>query len=209
MTGPERFEAAVFDLGGVVIDVDPERTVRAWAEETGLAPETLRERLAGKVLSDPFERGEIGLEEFRRDVVAKLGVDLPPEAFERGWTALLGGGLPGIDRVLEGLGRRMRLLILTNTNAPHAAVWRRTGTEVLRHFERVFTSFEMGTRKPEPACFRQVLDYLVLPPERVLFFDDNPTNVEVAARLGMVACLVDGPAALERELAALGIPIAD
>lgn len=205
MTDAQRLDAAVFDLGGVLIDVDPERAVRVWAEATGLAPDALRERLAGKVLSDPFERGEIGPEEFRRDVEDKLGVRLPAAAFERGWAAILGGPLPGIEPLLADLERRMRLVVLTNTNAPHAALWRRTGADILEHFERVFTSHEMGYRKPDPASFQRVLDYLSLPPERVLYFDDTQVNVHAAGKLGMVARLVDGAAAVARELVAAGV----
>jgi putative hydrolase of the HAD superfamily len=66
-------------------------------------------------------------------------------------------------------------------------------------------SFEMGARKPEAACFRQVLDWLGLPPDRVVYFDDNPENVEAAARLGMAARAVNGPADVARELEFMGI----
>jgi putative hydrolase of the HAD superfamily len=199
-------EAAVFDLGGVVIEVEPARAIHTWAGAAGLSPDEVLRRLEGQVLSDAFERGEIGPDEFARQILDRFDGRLSAEAFLRGWNTILGGPLRGIEALLERLARRMRLVCLTNTNAIHAAEFRRTSGALLVPFERVFMSFEMGSRKPEAACFRQVLGYLGLAPDRVAYFDDNPGNVAAAARLGMAARVVNGPADVVRELDAMGIP---
>ena len=205
MANSSPIQAAVFDLGGVVIEVAVERTFRVWASATGLAPEEVHRRLADLSEYLRFERGEFGPEEYRRRVRARLGCPLEDDAFDRGWHALLGGPLPGIEEVLAALATRLRLVILTNTNALHAAEWRRRSAPVLPHFERVFESYVMGCRKPEPAAYRTVLDYLGLPPARVAFFDDSPENVEAAARLGMAARLTKGPAGVRQALGELGV----
>jgi putative hydrolase of the HAD superfamily len=95
--------------------------------------------------------------------------------------------------------------MLTNTNALHSAQFHRTSGPVLARFERVFESWQMGCRKPEPECFQQVIDWLALRPERIAFFDDSAENIEAAARLGLVARLVKGPQEVERELVAMGV----
>jgi HAD superfamily hydrolase (TIGR01509 family) len=41
----------------------------------------------------------------------------------------------------------------------------------------------MGLRKPEPAAFQRVLDYLALPPGRGAFSDDHQENVDAASEL--------------------------
>jgi putative hydrolase of the HAD superfamily len=198
----------VFDLGGVLVEVDAGRAPIAWAEAVGVSAEEVLRRIGGQTLSDAFERGEIAPEAFGRQVRDRFDGRLSAEAFLRGWNAILGAPLPGTEALLAllaRLARRMRLAALTNTNAIHAAAVRRTCARLLEPFERVFMSFEMGARKPEAACFRQVLDWLGLPPDRVVYFDDNPENVEAAARLGMAARAVNGPADVARELAALGV----
>lgn len=197
--------AAVFDLGGVLVEVDGGRAPIAWAEAMGVSAEEVLRRIGGQTLSDAFERGEIAPEAFARQVRDRFDGRLSAEAFLRGWTAILGAPLPGTEALLARLARRMRLAALTNTNAIHAAEVRRTCARLLEPFERVFMSFEMGARKPEAACFRQVLDWLGLPPDRVVYFDDNPENVEAAARLGMAARAVNGPADVARELEFMGI----
>ena len=96
-------------------------------------------------------------------------------------------------------------MAVTNTNAAHTARWRVLYGRVLRHFERIFLSHEMGTRKPEPECFRQVLAYLEIPPGQVVFVDDAPENVAAAEALGMVGIVATDPPAVERRLGELGV----
>jgi len=199
-------QAAVFDLGGVVIEIVLGRTIRAWAALADLPPEKVQELVAGDLPNYyKLERGDFDVDVFHRHVCELLGRPLGKEAFLRGWRALLGGPLPGIDDLLARLQGRVRLLMLTNTNALHSAEFHRTCGPVLARFERVFESWQMGCRKPEPACFQQVIDWLALPPERIAYFDDSAENIEAAARLGLVARLVRGPQEVERELAALGV----
>lgn len=200
----------MFDLGGVVIDVSLSRTVAAWAEATGLAPEEVRRRLLAD-LADyyQFERGAMEPDEFRRRVGRMLGRPLADDAFDRGWQALLGGPLPGIETLLARLAGRLRLALLTNTNVLHSQHWRQTCAGLLGRFEQVFESWRMGCRKPEPACFRQVLAYLALEPERVAYLDDGAENVEAAGRLGMVARLVRGPEEVARALEGLGVAVGE
>ncbi len=208
MTEP-RIEAVVFDLGGVLIEVEPERTVHAWAETTGLPAAEITGRL-GAILSDPFERGDLTPTAFRADMVGRLGVPLSDEAFDAGWLALLGDPLPGAEALLADLAGRLRVAVLTNTNALHTPVWTETAAAVLRHVERVFTSHDLRTRKPEPAAFQAVLNWLGLPAARVAFFDDNADNIAAAAALGMAARQVFSPQEVRHELAALGaLPGAD
>jgi putative hydrolase of the HAD superfamily len=48
-----------------------------------------------------------------------------------------------------------------------------------------YYSHALGVAKPDPAFFTAILGDLGLDPDLVLFVDDNPVNVEVAARLGL------------------------
>jgi epoxide hydrolase-like predicted phosphatase len=201
-------QAAIFDLGGVIMDVSVERTVRAWAASTGLAVKEVGRRVADLSHYVRFERGEMTEDEFHRVTCRLLGCDLAREEFERGFNALLGRPLPGAEAVLADLAPHMRLVALTNTNAIHSRVWEPACAGALRHFERVFKSHEMGCRKPEPAAYLRVLEYLAVAPGRVVYFDDVDENVSAAAALGLVARCVKGPAEVARELAALGIPVA-
>ncbi len=55
----------------------------------------------------------------------------------------------------------------------------------LDEFEVQIWSCEHGVIKPNPAIYRICLDALGCEPQRTLFFDDRPDNVEGARRAGM------------------------
>ena len=61
-------------------------------------------------------------------------------------------------------------------------------------FDREFYSCDIGHKKPDSAYFLAILAALELSPERVLFIDDNETNVAAALDLGMnAAAFQPGP----------------
>ena len=58
-------------------------------------------------------------------------------------------------------------------------------------FEVIVDSSAVGIRKPDPAIYRMALDQLGVAPERSVFLDDAPGNIEAARALGMHAILVE------------------
>ena len=83
-----------------------------------------------------------------------------------------------------------RLALLSNTNPIHIdEVRRRLGPfgygEFARCFERIFYSYEMGLRKPDPTIYAAVDRELgITSPAEVLFIDDNAANIASAAAYG-------------------------
>jgi putative hydrolase of the HAD superfamily len=198
-------KAAIFDLGGVVIDVRVENIFRYWGRCIGLTAQDV----AGKFETDshaPFERGEISPEEFHQYVVKKLGAAIAFEDFYRGWNSIFCGVIPGIESLLAKLSGRLRLAMLTNTNDPHARRWRELYGEVLASFEKIFVSCEMGMRKPEPRCFHAVLDAMGLEPAHAVFIDDNRDNVEAGVAAGMKGIVAESPQQIAGRLAEMGVP---
>lgn len=77
------------------------------------------------------------------------------------------------------------------------------GQGFYKYFSRVFNSYNHGMTKQEPEFFRLALGQLGASPERSLFVDDNPGNVERARELGMRAILYVDRDGFERDLTAL------
>jgi HAD superfamily hydrolase (TIGR01509 family) len=199
--------AAVFDLGGVVVRIDPARTYAAWARATGLSAEQVAERYRFDETYERYECGQVTSGDYHHHVAGLLGRGLSFDDFRRGWTALLAGLIDGIDRLIEQMAGTLRLLVLSNTNALHQEAWRRLYAPVLGHFERVFCSHEIGVRKPHPGCYRPVLDYLCVEPGRVAFIDDHPPNVAAAESLGMCGIFAHGPDEIVQALQRRGIDV--
>ena len=55
----------------------------------------------------------------------------------------------------------------------------------LQEFDGGIFSYEVQSIKPEEKIYRLLLERYRIRPERAVFFDDRPVNVEAAARLGI------------------------
>lgn len=204
MTSNHDIRAAVFDLGEVVLHVDLERTLSAWTS-AGASADRVRDFYRTETEYRRFERGEIDAKAYHRILVDHVGHPLSFQAFLDGWNAMLGETIDGIVDLLTRLEGRLRLVALSNTNCEHEKIWSARNADALRYFERVFTSHDIGSRKPEPACFQAVLDYLALPAESVVMVDDRPDNIDAAVRLGMKGITATDPTQIARRLEDLGV----
>ena len=178
-------EAAIFDLGGVIFGISIDPIIRSWAESSGIPPQKIAEKFKADSHYERFETGEISPEEYRAHICHIIGAQLSPEDFDRGWNCIYLDVLPGIESILAEIRQYLRLVVLTNTNQIHAPVWRARYTMILTYFEEIFTSHEIGARKPEPEAFQTVLDYLGIEPGKVVFFDDNLENAQGANAVGI------------------------
>ena len=198
-------DALLFDLGGVLIDVDPGRAFAYWARAIDGDPRALARRYVPGELYARHERGEISEACWFAALRAQLGLDgLADDAIAAGWNALLGDAIPGVAALLERASERWPLYLFSNTNRTHEAVWARRHAALLAPFARRFVSFELGLRKPEPGAFAAVARAIGVPAGRILFFDDLEANIEGARRAGLQAVHVRGTADMEAAIARLG-----
>lgn len=100
--------------------------------------------------------------------------------------------LDGIPELLERLGGRFDLAVITNTHDRNLVPDHLERMGVLRLFEKVITSVEFGTRKPGPAIFRHALTVLDASPGDCVYVGDNfEADYRGAASAGMRAVLID------------------
>lgn len=201
------YKALVFDLGKVVFDLSFDRVFQSWATASGKPAETIKKRFRFDLLFRQSERNEISPEYFRKALLQKMDIRLTDAEFDAGWCDLYLDAYPGIDELLIRLKANYKLVALTNTNEIHEPVWRKRYAGTLTHFEKIFTSHEMGTRKPEALSYRLVLEYLECEPGEVLFLDDNEENTGGAEDLGIHTILVTSFEQMKNELQKKGIPV--
>ena len=97
------------------------------------------------------------------------------------------------DDAIAGIVRRLRrdglVCCLASNQMRYRARYMSESLGYGRLFDREFYSCDIGHKKPEAAYFLAILSTLELPPERVLFIDDNEANVAAALDLGMNAAV--------------------
>lgn len=176
----------VFDFGNVLIEIDPARSIEAF-QSLG-AEDHLH--LDAAHFHD-VETGALSAVGFRKALRGQLKWAAADSSIDRAWNELLLEVPPRTTAKLHQLRTKgYRLALLSNTNPIHIdEVRRRMGPHgyaaFTRCFDRVFYSFNMGLRKPDPAIYAAVDHELgIASPDDVLFVDDNAANIASAAAHG-------------------------
>ena len=183
-------KALIFDLGNVVFKISFDYALQYWAQAAKADFKQLKDNYAFDEYYDRFEKNQIAPSVFKNHLMSQLKIKFEGDAFERGWNSIYDEVIPGVPELLAELKKSYRLVALTNTNIVHYPAWVAKYAKELEIFERVFSSHVIKHRKPEPAAYQVVLDYLQMPPAQTWFFDDNPENVTAAQKMGINAVLV-------------------
>jgi putative hydrolase of the HAD superfamily len=185
------FKALLFDLGGVLIDINYQATQRAF-ENLGVSDFNERyTQLAQNELFDRFECGEVSPQHFVNLLLPFAQSGTSPNQVVAAWNAMI-GTFP--QRKLELLthlkNQQQALYLLSNTNALHMvevakSLQKVSDSGLNSFFEMVFLSHEIGKRKPHPETFIWVCQQMGFEPADVLFIDDSPQHIEGAIRAGL------------------------
>jgi putative hydrolase of the HAD superfamily len=186
-------EALLFDLGGVVIEIDFDRVFSHWALSSNQSLEILRSRFAFDSNYERHERGEIDALEYFASLRKSMGINITDEEFIAGWNSLYVGEMPGVSTLLSTVGEKLPIYAFTNSNFTHQLVWSKMFKRVLSLFQEVFVSSEIGKRKPEPAAFHAISNDIGVKLEKILFFDDSLENIEGAEKVGIQTVHVTSP----------------
>lgn len=197
--------AILFDLGGVLLEIDVARALATWQPHSRLAPDELRARFA---FDEPFQRHETGhLDDdgYFAHLAQHLALDCDADQVRAGFNAILVAEIAETVELLEALRGKVPRYAISNTNPAHVAEMERAFPGFLARFDRVFVSHEIGHRKPHPEAFQHVLQAIAVPAHEVLLFDDLAPNIAAASALGIQAVQVRSPADVREALQARGL----
>ncbi len=192
-------KAILFDLGRVLIDFDFRRAYRALAGLCPYAAEEIPRRLAGTGLVERFETGLVEPREFVDQLCQILDSKVDYEQFREIWSSIFTEILIP-ESMLEGLGRRYRLVLVSNTNALHFEMIRETYGHLLGHFDDLVLSHEIHAMKPRPEIFQAAVERAGCRPEECFYTDDIAAYIEGARRMGIDAVRFESRAQLEGEM---------
>ncbi|HEY1287137.1 MAG TPA: HAD family phosphatase [Burkholderiales bacterium] len=189
-----KVDAIVFDMGGVLVDIDLHRAFAAWGGAAGVPADTLAARFTVDDACLAHERGELDDRAYFAHLRGALGLrQLSHERMLAGWNAIIGEPIPGIEALVQRLASRLPLYVFSNTNTAHVAHFTPRLRHLLEHFRAMYMSCELGRRKPDAEAFARLSELIDLPPARLAFFDDVEANVAGARRAGLQAHHVTRP----------------
>ena len=199
--------AIIFDLGGVLIDWNPEHLYRKiFKNEPDMkdflknicTPDWNEEQDAGRTLKEATET---------------LIKEYPSQeenirAYYDRWHEMLAGTIEGTVEILRKLrdSKKYKIFALTNWSAETFPI-ALNRYEFLHWFDGVVVSGTEKIRKPFPDFYKILLNRYDIEKEEALFIDDNARNVDAAKQLGIDAIHFISAHQLSQELAARGIEL--
>jgi putative hydrolase of the HAD superfamily len=194
---PERFfntmaatKNIIFDLGGVLLDIDYQKTIDAF-EKLGVQHfEAMFSQFKADALFEKLETGHISEAEFYASIKKRTEIPLTNEQIEDAWNALILNFRTASLDFLEKLSANYKLYLLSNTNSIHLIFFKnlftqKTGKPLLdAYFIKAWYSNEIGLRKPNEDIFEFVLQEENLKATETLFIDDTLMNIETAKKMG-------------------------
>jgi glucose-1-phosphatase len=192
-----KYKAILFDFGNVIINIDPELTLKAFAEISGKPLERVRQKIEMNQLNRRYEVGMFTDEEFREIVRQTIGYPFSDQEVDIAWNALLLDLPPHRVSLILKLQSKYPVYLLSNTNSIHIKKCDQIFKEqfgipnVKALFTKAFYSYEMELWKPDKLIYQTVLDEIGLNANDVLFIDDNAANIASAKEMGFQTILND------------------
>ncbi|HLU88127.1 MAG TPA: HAD family phosphatase [Taishania sp.] len=186
----KQYEYILFDLGGVLIDIDYHATTSAFANLNVPNFDEIYSQALQTDLFDRFETGKISSQHFINLLLEKLPTRITPNEVVSAWNAMILDFQPKKITYLESLRSSHKISLLSNTNDIHMDKVRRklklvSDKSLEDYFDFTFLSQEIGYRKPEAAAFQLVCETLNAKPNEILFIDDSEQHIIGAQQVGM------------------------
>lgn len=193
----EKIENIIFDLGGVLLDIDYNLTRNAFEQLGVLNFDEMYSQAGADQLFQKLETGKISEESFYKELNRRTGLNLSPEAIRLAWNAILLNFRESSLQFLDSIRPKYKIFLLSNTNCIHHTSFskiffnKNREKSFEKYFDKVFYSFEIGLRKPDGICYDWVLKEIGVDPGKTLFIDDSYQNIEAAKKVGLQTVHLD------------------
>lgn len=187
----ENIKHIILDLGGVLLDIDYQRTEDAFVQ---LGMQDFAQHYTQAVQSDffsDFETGKMDEQQFLDRINEWIPGGAREEDIVAAWNAMLLDFPLRRLQILQQLQLHYDIVLLSNTNSIHERAFNQKlrslcGFNSLAVFvDKIFYSHHIGMRKPDVATFEYVLNYTGFDPAHTLFVDDSQQHIAGAQNAGI------------------------
>lgn len=181
----------IFDLGGVLIDIDYHKTARAFKKLGAQNFDEQYSQAGADKLFEALETGMIADEEFFERMQKYCHPTTTHQQIENAWNEILLSFRQPSLQFLESIKDKYNLFLLSNTNSIHKKAFNiilknETGFDSMDHyFVKSYYSHLIHQRKPYVATYNFVLSDANISATETLFIDDSPVNIEGAREAGL------------------------
>ena len=195
----------IFDLGGVLLNIDYKLTEQAFIDLGITNFGGLYSQIRQNSFFDDWETGRLTKQQFIEGLKSACGIDMSEDQVCKAWNAMLLDMPLRRLQLLQQLRLYYDLVLLSNTNEVHeeavTGIVRDThGQMLVAFFDKVYFSHRIGMRKPDAEIFRYVLGDNDWKAEETLFIDDSIQHIEAAKVLGIQAIYLEPGMTIEKDI---------
>jgi len=191
MKNPTGIKNIIFDLGGVLLNIDYQRTSNAFKELGYAAFDNMYSQYRADELFEKLETGAISNEDFYAVLQTAAASPVEKIKLTEAWNAMLLDFREGSLEYLKKLAGQYNLYLLSNTNSIHLEAVEQVFEKQFgkgsldEYFTKAYYSNRIGRRKPNPDIYSFILEDAGITAATTLFIDDSYNNLEAAAAVGI------------------------
>ncbi|MFX1322522.1 MAG: HAD family hydrolase [Promethearchaeota archaeon] len=181
-------KAIIFDLGGVVVELDFSRFFKDIIEISPLNTPNSSLLLEFWRQSDIYHQGKITNKEFYSQACELLQTcALNQEQFFDSFNSVISHVKEDFLALIKNLKEQnnIKLLCLSNVNSSHWHYLLEQNKEIVELFDELILSFEVHLTKPDPRLFKLAIQKAECKAEEIVFIDDGLNNIRSARELGI------------------------
>jgi glucose-1-phosphatase len=185
-TNKAEIKAIIFDIGSVIVRLDPSRAIAAIGAGSRLSPDKVWAAVPQDPLWHGWQEGRVTPTDWYQNVIARFHTPISFDEFCDAWNSILCPELILPERLFRQLSKKCRLVLLSNTDPIHVGCME-SKFPFIRYFPERIYSCDVGASKPGLKIFRAAIRAAGVPANQILFIDDIRENVLAARRIGLNA----------------------
>ena len=186
----KNIKAIIFDLGGVILNIDYDLTIKEFEKLGVLNSTSYYSKNEQKKIFNDLEIGKTSEKEFINAVKLKTN-NANENQIKHAWNKML-LNLP-LEKLIfiKSIMCNYQTFLLSNTNSIHISYFKNSLSETEwklfeSAFNKIYFSYKIGMRKPSVKIFEYVLKENHLKAKNVLFIDDSIQHINAAQKIGIV-----------------------
>ncbi len=203
-----KVKAIIFDLGGVIIDLDFSNFYNSIILQSPLNKPQTPIMLEFFRQSDMYHQGNMTDDEFYQLACDLLQVCMVDQSdFFNAFNSIISGYNTEVTEIIKKLrdSNQYKLLALSNVNSSHWDFILNKGWEFIDWFDELILSHETHLIKPNPKVFEYAIKKAGCKSKQIVFIDDGLNNIKSAKELGITGIKYTNSVELLNEFKKLNI----
>ena len=183
-------KTVIFDMGGVIVDVQRDRAVRNFKAIGVSDADSLIDSYHHKGIFIDIENGDIDASEFCHLLCQHTGREIAREDIESAWKSIIDVPAEYKLEYLHELRKTHKVFLLSNNN-PILMDWAcapgftASGNALSDYFDKLYISYRMKCTKPDLQIYKMMIEDSGITPSEALFIDDSEANINAAKECGL------------------------